>query len=86
MRLFLGTINVILVALSRFGGYLSRLMSMARRDTDYLVLKSKHERLEVRPTLSFSDEDKARIIQLHDDALVVTLQIGGYDVRRVLVD
>ena len=25
-------------------------------------------------------------VQPHDDALVVTLQIGGYDVRRVLVD
>ena len=25
-------------------------------------------------------------VQPHDDALVVTLQIGGYDVRKVLVD
>ena len=25
-------------------------------------------------------------VQPHDDALVVTLQIGRYDVRRVLVD
>ena len=25
-------------------------------------------------------------VQPHNDALVVTLQIGGYDVRRVLVD
>ena len=25
-------------------------------------------------------------VQPHDDALVVTLRIGGYDVRRVLVD
>ncbi|XP_075655199.1 uncharacterized protein LOC142625422 [Castanea sativa] len=40
----------------------------------------------VRPTLSFSDEDKASTLQPHDDALVVTLRIGGYDVRRVLVD
>ena len=37
-------------------------------------------------TLGFSDEDKAGTIQPHDDALVVTLRIGGYDVRRVLVD
>ena len=32
------------------------------------------------------DEDKARTIQPHDDALVVTLRIGGYDVRWVLVN
>ena len=25
-------------------------------------------------------------IQPHDDALVVTLRIGGYDVKRVMVD
>ena len=36
--------------------------------------------------LSFSDEDKIGTIQPHDDALVVTLRIGGYDVKRVLVD
>ena len=36
--------------------------------------------------MSFSDENKVGTYQPHDDALVVTLQIGGYDVRRVLVD
>ncbi|XP_065632661.1 uncharacterized protein LOC136068839 [Quercus suber] len=36
--------------------------------------------------LGFSDEDKAGTIQPHDDALVVTLRIGGYDVKRVMVD
>ena len=39
-----------------------------------------------QPTLGFSEEDKTRTIQPHDDALVVTLRIGGYDVRRMLVD
>ena len=42
--------------------------------------------MKVRPVLSFSDEDKVRTLQPHDDALVVTLKIGGYDVKRVLVD
>ena len=32
------------------------------------------------------DEDKLGTLQPHDDALVVTLRIGGYDVKRVLVD
>ena len=36
--------------------------------------------------LSFSDENKVKTIQPHDNALVVTLRIIGYDVKRVLVD
>ena len=36
--------------------------------------------------LSFSDEDMIGTIQPHDNALVVTLKIGGYDVKKVLVD
>ena len=42
--------------------------------------------MEVRPALSFLDEDKVGTLQPHDDVLVVTLRIGGYDVKRVLVD
>ena len=36
--------------------------------------------------LNFSDEDKVRTIQPHDDALVIMLKIGGYDMKRVMVD
>ena len=36
--------------------------------------------------MSFSNEDKIGAIQSHDDALVVTLKTGGYDVKRMLVD
>ena len=36
--------------------------------------------------LGFSDEDKLGIVQPHDDALVVTLRIGGYDVKRMMID
>ena len=36
--------------------------------------------------LSFSDADKQGTIQPHDDVLVVTLRIGGYDVKRVMID
>ena len=36
--------------------------------------------------LSFSDADKQGTIQPHDDALVVTLRIVGYNVKRVMVD
>ena len=36
--------------------------------------------------MGFSDEDKIGTIQPHDDALVIVLQIGGYDMKRVMVD
>ena len=36
--------------------------------------------------LGFLDEDKLRTIQQHNDALVVTLRISGYDVKRVMID
>ena len=40
----------------------------------------------IRPALRFSDEDKIGTMQPYDDTLVVTLKIGGYDVKKVLVD
>ncbi|XP_050241400.1 uncharacterized protein LOC126690334 [Quercus robur] len=42
--------------------------------------------MDIPLVLGFSDEDKVGTMQPHDDALVVTLRIGGYDVRRVMVD
>ena len=47
---------------------------------------SKRAKMNVPLVLSFSDADKQGIIQPHDDALVVTLRIGGYDVKRVMID
>ena len=61
-------------------------MSVARLQTEDSNSEPKRARLEIKPLLSFSDEDKVRTIQPHDDALVVTLRIGGYDVKRVMVD
>ena len=42
--------------------------------------------MELPLVMGFSDEDKIGTIQPHDDALVITLQIGGYDVKRLMVD
>ena len=61
-------------------------MSVARPSTEGSSLDSKRHKFEGHPTLSFSDEDKAGTLQPHDDALIVTLRISGYDVKRVLVD
>ena len=36
--------------------------------------------------LGFLDEDKLGTIQPHNDALVVTLRIGGYDMKMVMID
>ena len=46
----------------------------------------KRAKMNVPLVLSFSDVDKQGTIQPHDDALVVTLRIGGYDVKRVMID
>ena len=46
----------------------------------------KRVKTNVPLVLSFSEADKQGTIQPHDDALVVTLRIGGYDVRRVMID
>ena len=46
----------------------------------------KRVKMNVPLVLSFLDADKLGTIQPHDEALVVTLRIGGYDVKRVMID
>ena len=82
----LGIINVIFATPGRNGYCPSRVMSMARLSSDEGVLELKMAKVLIQPTLDFSDEDKVGTIQPHDDTLVVTLRIGGYDVRRALMD
>ncbi|XP_075669818.1 uncharacterized protein LOC142639543 [Castanea sativa] len=38
------------------------------------------------PPIGFSEEDARRLHHPHDDALVVTIQAGDYNIHRVLVD
>ena len=61
-------------------------MSVARLPTKHINSGLKRAKVEIQPTLSFSDKDKLGTIQPHDDALMVTLRIGGYDVKKVSVD
>ena len=42
--------------------------------------------MELPLVMGLLDEDKIGAIQPHDDALVITLRIGGYDVKRLMVD
>ena len=82
----LGTINVIFTIPGRTGSCPSRVMSVARLPSEDTSREPKRARLERPLVLGFSDEDKIGTIQPHDDALVITLRIGGYDVKRVMVD
>ena len=56
---------------------------LSSKDTNH---EPKRARVERPLVMGFSDEDKVGTIQPHDDALVITLQIGGYNVKRVMVD
>ena len=61
-------------------------MSVARLLAEDSSSEPKRAKMDIPPILGFSDEDKIETIQPHDDALVVTFRIGGYDVKIVLVD
>ena len=80
----MGTINVIFAAPGRTGSYPSRIMSVARLSSGDTNQEPKRARMEWSLVMGFLDEDKIGTIQPHDDALVITLRIGGYDVKRVM--
>ena len=61
-------------------------MSVARPSAKYSKPEPKRARVENRLALSFSNEDKVETLQPYDDALMTTLRIEGYDVKKVLVD
>ena len=42
--------------------------------------------MELPLVMGFLDEDKIGTIQPHDDALMITLRIWDYDVKKVMVD
>ena len=82
----LGTINVIFAAPGRTGLYPSRVMFVACLSSEDISHEPKRARFERPLVMGFSDEDKIGTIQPHDVALVITLRIGGYDVKKVMVD
>ena len=81
-----GTIHVILAALGRTGSFPSRVLSVARLSAEDKEREFKRSKKGSSLILGFSDENKRGTIQPHNDALVVTLRIRGFDVKRVLVD
>ena len=73
----LGTIDVIFAAPGRTGSCPYKVMLVIRLSAKEDGSEPKMARILTQPTLGFSDEDKAGTIQPYDDALVVTLRIGG---------
>ena len=82
----LGITNVIFATSRRTGSCPSRVMSVSSYLDDDPNSMSKRIKTNVPLVLSFSDAYKLGTIQPHDDALVVTLRISGYDVKKVMVD
>ena len=56
-------------------------MSVARLSSGAVNQDLKRAKMEIPLVIGFLDEDKIGTTQPHDDALVITLQIGGYDVK-----
>ncbi|XP_050278041.1 uncharacterized protein LOC126719547 [Quercus robur] len=61
-------------------------MSVSLYPTEESSSMPKRAKIGVPLVLDFSEEDKVGTIQPNDDALVVTLRIGGYNVKRVMID
>ncbi|XP_030930222.1 uncharacterized protein LOC115955943 [Quercus lobata] len=85
-RLPLGTINVIFATPGRTGSCPSKVMLVSRSLAEEYSSMPKKARMGIPLVLGFSDEDKVGTIQPYDDALMVTLRIGEYDVKRVMID
>ena len=81
-----GTIYVILAAPGRTSSFPSRVLSVARLSVEDRERECKRSKKGSPLILGFSDEDKRGTIQPHDDALVVTVRIRGFNVRRVPED
>ena len=82
----MGTINVIFATPGRTRSYPSRVMFVACLFSGDINQNLKRAKMEISLVMGFSNEDKIGTIQPHNDALVITLRIGGYDVKRVMVD
>ena len=82
----MGTINVILIAPGRIGMHPSRVLFVAQLLAEEPQPEPKRAKMNSHPNLSFSEEDKIGTPQPYDDALLITLRIGDYDMKRVMVD
>jgi len=83
----LGTINVIFATPKGALHLVSRVMLvLPQMEESAEEAPCKKSRVLEQPIIGFSEEDLLGMIQPHDDALVVTLRIAGFDVNRVMID
>lgn len=82
----MGTINVIFTTPRKEPHLASGIMLVSSQvEGPKEEAPSKRPKISDQPIIGFSEDDKFRTIQRHDDALVVTLRIAGYDVKRVMI-
>ena len=77
---------MILAAPGKTRAYPSRVLSATQLPAEESQPRPKKAKRNFHPVLSFLEEDKVGTTHPHDDALLITLRIGGYDVKRVMVD
>ena len=77
---------MILAVPGRTRAYPSQVLFVIQMPVEESQPGPKRAKRNSHPVLSFSEEDKVGTTQPHDDALLITLRIGGYDVKRVMVD
>lgn len=80
-------INVISVNLRREPHPVSEVMLVSPKLEGFeKEAPCKKSKVSEQPIIGFSEEDKLGMIQPYDDAVVVTLRIAGFNVKRVMVD
>lgn len=57
-----------------------------RRDHGYHVFSVNISRYPQHQPIIFTSEDKEGVFYLHDDPIVVVVDIDGFTVKRILVD
>ncbi|KAA8519121.1 hypothetical protein F0562_013405 [Nyssa sinensis] len=58
----------------------------ARAAPNVLQISNVEKRLKPTPEIQFTEQDLAEVHCPHSDALVITLKIANFEIRRVLVD
>ena len=77
---------MILATPRRIRAYPPRVLSVTQLPAEESQSGPKKAKRNSHPVLSFSKEAKVGTTQPHDNVLLITLRIGGYDVKRVMVD
>ncbi|KAK3007992.1 hypothetical protein RJ639_013768 [Escallonia herrerae] len=81
-----GVINTISGGIATGGSSGQGQKAYAREVFTTVGPSTKKQKIEPTPTISFSDDDVGDTRIPHDDPLVVTLRVGNFDMKRILMD